>query len=75
MNPAVTQKTIGETICVPGWARRAAPVGYTEEVKHQQIAALGYHDRRLSLHHRPWPSGRRRACFGGELTGAGGAAL
>jgi len=49
VNPAVTQKTIGETICIPGWTRIVRPaVGYTEELKRQQMAAFGYHDRRLS---------------------------
>ena len=49
INPAVTQKTIGETICVRGWTHMVRPpLGYSEELKRQQIAALGYHDRRLS---------------------------
>ena len=49
VNPAVKQKTIGETICIPGWTRMVRPaVGYTEELKRQQMAAFGYHDRRLS---------------------------
>jgi hypothetical protein len=49
INPAVPQKTIGETICVRGWTHMVRPpVGYTEELKRQQIAAFGYRDRRLS---------------------------
>jgi hypothetical protein len=49
INPAVTQKTIGETICVPGWTRMVRPpAGYTEELKRRQIAGRGYQDRRLS---------------------------
>jgi hypothetical protein len=45
----VMQKTIGETICDPGWTHMVRPpVGYTEELKRQQIAALGYQDGRLS---------------------------
>ena len=48
VNPAVTQKTSGETICIPGWTRMVRPaVGYTEELKRQQMAAFRYHDRRL----------------------------
>jgi len=49
INPAVTQKTIGETICVRGWTHMVRPpVGYTEELKRQQIASFGYKDQRLS---------------------------
>jgi hypothetical protein len=49
INPAVTQKTIGETICARGWTRMVRPpVQYTEELKRQQIRTFGYHDRRLS---------------------------
>jgi hypothetical protein len=48
-NPAVTQTTIGETICARGWTRMVRPpVQYTEELKRQQIRTFGYHDRRLS---------------------------
>jgi hypothetical protein len=48
INPAVTQKTIGETICACGWSRMVRPpVQYTEELK-RQIRTFGYHDRRLS---------------------------
>ena len=49
INPAVTQKTIGETICTRGWTRMVRPpVQYTEELKRQQIHTFGYDDRRLS---------------------------
>ena len=49
INPAVTQKTIGETICTRGWTRMVRPpVHYTGELKRQQIRAFGYDDRRLS---------------------------
>jgi hypothetical protein len=45
----VTQRTLGETICVRGWTHMVRPpVGYTEELKRQQVAAFGYHDWRLS---------------------------
>ena len=48
INPAVTQKTIGETICARGWTRMGRPPvhQYTEELKRQQIRAFCYHDRR-----------------------------
>ncbi|HEY1431006.1 MAG TPA: hypothetical protein VGF39_05160 [Stellaceae bacterium] len=49
INPVVMQKTIGETICVRRWTHMVRPpVGYTEELKRQQIAAFGYQDRRLN---------------------------
>jgi hypothetical protein len=49
INPAVTQKTIGETICARGWTRMVRPpVQYTEELKRRQIRTFGYDDRRLS---------------------------
>jgi hypothetical protein len=49
INPAVTQKAIGETICTRGWTRIVRPpVQYTEERKRQQIHTFGYDDRRLS---------------------------
>jgi hypothetical protein len=36
INPAVTQKTIAQTICVRGWTHIVRPpVGYTEELKRQ----------------------------------------
>src|ERR1700722_18571622 len=49
INPAVTQETIGSTICVRGWTRTIRPPGqYTTALKRQQIRDLGYADRRLS---------------------------
>ncbi|MFE5586700.1 hypothetical protein [Kitasatospora sp. NPDC056531] len=44
-NPAVTQATIGSTICVSGWtATVRPPVSYTNALKTQQIAQYGYAD-------------------------------
>jgi len=38
LNPAVTQATIGTTICVRGWtARVRPPVSYTDTLKQQQL--------------------------------------
>lgn len=38
LNPAVTQATIGTTICVPGWTRTARPpTSYTTPLKARQI--------------------------------------
>ena len=40
-NPAVTQETIGTTICVPGWARGARPSSsYTRRVKIALVREL-----------------------------------
>jgi hypothetical protein len=40
-NPAVTQDTIAETICVPGWTATVRPsTSYTQPIKRQLIAAL-----------------------------------
>ena len=48
LNPAVTQATIGETICVRGWTRTVRPPAeYTYELKRRQIRAAGYADGRL----------------------------
>lgn len=39
LNPAVTQATIGATICVPGWTRSVRPsTSYTTPLKAKQIA-------------------------------------
>lgn len=39
LNPAVTQETIGATICVPGWTRSVRPsTSYTTPLKARQIA-------------------------------------
>lgn len=49
IDPAVTQATIGDTICVRGWtARIRPPVSYTEPLKKAQIRAYRYADR------KPW---------------------
>jgi hypothetical protein len=41
-NTAVTQATIGSTICVKGWTATVRPApGYTTALKIQQMAALG----------------------------------
>ena len=38
-NPAVTQRTIGATICAPGWAATARPPKWvTGAIKHQLLA-------------------------------------
>jgi len=48
INPAVTQQTIADTICVRGWTRQVRPPeSFTEPLKQQQIEAYGYRDRRL----------------------------
>lgn len=39
VNPAVTQESIGTTICVPGWtATVRPPAAYTSALKARQIA-------------------------------------
>ena len=41
-NPAVTAATLGQTVCRAGWtATIRPPVGYTEALKRQQLAAYG----------------------------------
>ena len=48
LNPAVTQATIEETICVRGWTRTVRPPAeYTYALKRRQVRAAGYADRRL----------------------------
>jgi hypothetical protein len=48
-NPAVTQATIHQTICVSGWTTTIRPSStYTNSLKTRQIAAYGFSDRRLS---------------------------
>jgi hypothetical protein len=45
LNPAVTQATIGSTICVSGWTDTIRPVvDYTNALKIQQIMEYGYSD-------------------------------
>ncbi len=42
LNPDVTQATIGQTICVPGWTRTIRPpTSYTSELKAEQIREYG----------------------------------
>ncbi|MEV7027728.1 hypothetical protein [Kitasatospora sp. NPDC093558] len=44
-NPDVTQATIDDTICVPGYSSSIRPPSsYTTKLKIQQIAAYGYSD-------------------------------
>jgi hypothetical protein len=51
MNPAVTQETIGTTICMRGWTRTIRPSKeFTSALKRQQIREWGYADRRLSVY-------------------------
>lgn len=46
LNPAVTQTTIGATICVSGWtATVRPPSSYTSSLKVEQLAAFGYADQ------------------------------
>jgi hypothetical protein len=43
LNPAVTQASIGSTICVSGWTAKIRPPSeYTNALKIKQIAAYGY---------------------------------
>jgi hypothetical protein len=43
LNPAVTQASIGSTICVSGWTAKIRPPSeYTNALKVKQIAAYGY---------------------------------
>ena len=44
LNPAVTQQTIQQTICVKGWTKTVRPPEeYTYEIKRSQLAARGIH--------------------------------
>jgi hypothetical protein len=48
-NPAVTQATIGRTICVVGWTTKIRPPSsYTTALKRQQIVAYGDRDHNLA---------------------------
>lgn len=48
-NPAVTQATIGQTICLVGWtATIRPPSSYTSRLKTRQLETYGYSDRRLA---------------------------
>jgi hypothetical protein len=47
-NPDVTQATIHETICIPGWTATIRPSSsYTSRLKAAQIATYGYADHHL----------------------------
>jgi hypothetical protein len=49
LNPAVTQATIGSTICVSGWTDTVRPsTDYTNALKIQQMAEYGYSDTSTS---------------------------
>jgi len=56
LNPAVTQATITDTVCVPGWTKSIRP--YVEEmrmIKAEMLAAIGEsheHRNRYQLNHR-----------------------
>jgi hypothetical protein len=42
VNPAVTQTTIGDTICSTGWTRTVRPhVGEMKRIKAEMLAAIG----------------------------------
>jgi hypothetical protein len=42
LNPAVTQDTIGKTICVSGWtATVRPPTSYTNKIKYKLLAQVG----------------------------------
>ncbi|MBB1154631.1 hypothetical protein [Amycolatopsis dendrobii] len=48
-NPDVTQDTIDDTICVPGWtATIRPPTTYTNKLKKQGIIDYGYSDTSMS---------------------------
>lgn len=48
-NPAVTQDTIRQTVCVPGWSASVRPpASYTTSLKRAQLKALGYADQVLA---------------------------
>lgn len=49
LNPAVTQATIGSTICVSGWTATIRPsTSYTNTLKKQGIISYGYSDTSMS---------------------------
>ncbi len=42
LNPAVTQETIQQTICVPGWTKTVRPsFSYTNRIKHKKLREAG----------------------------------
>lgn len=49
LNPDVTQATIGQTICVPGWSDRVRPpTSYTTPLKRRQMVMYGVTGRPLA---------------------------
>jgi hypothetical protein len=49
VNQAVTQETIGLTICIRRWTRTVRPPWqYTSALKRRQIRECGYEDRRMA---------------------------
>src|SRR5690348_14954297 len=45
-HPAVSQATIGSTICLRGWTSTIRPpADYTNDLKRHQLAEYGYADR------------------------------
>lgn len=47
-NPAVTQDTINQTICVPNWTSTVRPrTNYTNSVKFRQINEYGFSDKEM----------------------------
>jgi len=45
VNPDITQATIAQTICVPGYSRGVRPpMSFTDSLKRDQIALYGYAD-------------------------------
>lgn len=55
LNPAVTQETIGKTICATGWTRTIRPyVAQMKRIKTEMLAAIGEsndHRNRYELDH------------------------
>ena len=48
VSPAVTQDTIGQTICKPGWARTVRPPRrLTSSLKRRQLRVFGYADQHM----------------------------
>lgn len=56
LNPAVTQETIGDTICVPGWTKtQRPPAAYTSRLKVELVRREGLPEELLvdfQLDHR-----------------------
>ena len=61
LNPAVTQETIGATICTAGWTRTVRPyVGDMKRIKAEMLAAIGDDRPPESLRTRPSHPARPR---------------